>query len=74
MGKPYKNPNQYPRQIKITLSKDEGLIAETIGNGDNEQGIRVALMWARHFHNVGLRLDDPIDCIGLCLMADNDID
>jgi len=56
------------------LSKEEGLIAETIGNGDNEQGIRVALMWARHFHNVGLRLDDPLDCIGLCLMADNDID
>jgi hypothetical protein len=74
MGKPHKNPDTYPRLLRITLSKEEGLIAETIGNGDNEQGIRVALAWASHFYNVGLRLDDPIDCIGLCLIADNHID
>lgn len=74
MVKPYKNPDKYPQLLRITLSKDEVLIAKTIGNGDSQQGIRVALTWASHFYNVGLRLDDPIDCIGLCLIADNDID
>jgi hypothetical protein len=50
------------------------LILKTLGDGRDQVGARVALQWASHFYNLGLRPDFDINHIGLCLMADNDID
>ena len=65
---------KHPNNIYLTLTSDEMLILKTLGNGRDQIGARVALQWASHFYNLGLRPDFDINCIGLCLMGDNDID
>lgn len=65
---------KHPNNIYLTLTEDEMLILKTLGNGRDQIGARVALQWASHFYNLGLRPDFDINRIGLCLTADNDID
>jgi len=50
------------------------LILKTLGDGRDQIGARVALQWASHFYNLGLRPEYDINRIGLCLTGDNDID
>ena len=65
---------KHPNNIYLTLTSDEMLILKTLGDGRDQIGARVALQWASHFYNLGLRPDFDINCKGLCLMADNDLD
>jgi hypothetical protein len=65
---------KHPNNIYLTLTEDEMLILKTLGNDRDQVGARVAIQWASHFYNLGLRPDFDINCIGLCLMADNEID
>jgi len=65
---------KYPNNIYLTLTSDEMLILKTLGDGRDQVGARVALQWASHFYNLGLRPEHDINRIGLCLTGDNDID
>lgn len=65
---------KHKNNIYLTLTDDEMLILETLGNGRDQLGVRIAISWASHFYNLGLRPDFDINHIGLCLIADNDID
>jgi len=65
---------KHPNNIYLTLTEDEMLILKTLGNDRDQVGARVAITWAAHFYNLGLRPDFDINRIGLCLTGDNDID
>lgn len=65
---------KHPNNIYLTLTEDEMLILKTLGNGRDQIGARVAISWAAHFYNLGLKPDFDINHIGLCLIANNDID
>lgn len=41
------------------------MITEVIGQGNLTHGVKVALMWAAHFYNLGLREDDDLRYVGL---------
>ena len=65
---------KHPNNIYLTLTEDEMLILKTLGNGRDQIGARVAITWAAHFYNLGLKPDFDLNRIGLCLTGDNDID
>jgi len=65
---------KHPNNIYLTLTADEMLILKTLGSGRDQIGARVALQWASHFYNLGLRPDFDLNRIGLCLTGDSDID
>jgi hypothetical protein len=64
---------KHPNNIYLTLTSDEMLILKTLGDGRDQVGARVALQWASHFYNLGLRPDFDLNRIGLCLTGDSDI-
>ena len=54
-----------PRYTSIDLSGDQRLILETLGNGNLNQGAKVAIEWAAHFFNCGLDPDMNLNFVGL---------
>lgn len=54
------------KSYTLKLSPEHDLILKLISpDGTKRAGMEVALMWARHFYQLGLREDDPLDCVGL---------
>lgn len=69
----YKGSNVAPKVklisgvMTINTHPDDKRIAEVIGQGNLTHGVKVALMWAAHFYNLGLREDDDLRYIGLAV-------
>ena len=56
------------KQTTIWLSETDELIFRVLSPDRNRtEGMRIAATWAAHFHNLGLRHDDPLDCVGLAV-------
>jgi hypothetical protein len=44
-----------------------------IGDGSVAEGTRIAVRWAAHFWNVGLRPDHNLNHVGLSLFVDDEL-
>ena len=56
--------------VKFTLNEHK--ILKTIGAGNMTEGFRIAIVWAAHFHNLGLNPDMNLDVIGLVVVSTTD--
>lgn len=58
------------KSYTLKLSPEHDLILKLISpDGTKRAGMEVALMWARHFYQLGLREDDPLELIGLAVQT-----
>jgi len=53
------------RQTSLDLSAEQRLILETLGNGNLNQGGKIAIDWAAHFYNCGLDPEMNLNYVGL---------
>ena len=53
------------RQTSLDLSAEQRLILETLGNGNLNQGGKIAIDWAAHFYNCGLDHEMDLHYVGL---------
>jgi hypothetical protein len=53
------------RQTSLDLSAEQRLILETLGNGNLNQGGKIAIDWAAHFFNCGLDPEMNLNYVGL---------
>ena len=58
--------------LNIKFTPQEQKILKTIGNGNMTEGVKVSLMWASHFWNLGLNPDMDLDVIGLVTVSSTD--
>ena len=58
--------------LNIKFTPQEQKILKTIGNGNMTEGVKVSLMWASHFWNLGLNPDMNLDVIGLVTVSSTD--
>ena len=58
-------------QAKLTPS--EAKILANLGNGNKAEGFRIALGWASHFYNLGLRDDLNLDLVGLAVRVNPEL-
>ena len=58
--------------LNIKFTPQEQNILKIIGNGNMTEGVRVSLMWASHFWNLGLNPDMNLDVIGLVTVSSTD--
>jgi hypothetical protein len=59
--------------FQTQLTQAEVEILQTLGNGIRAEGFRVALGWASHFYNLGLRDDQNLDFIGLAVRVNPEL-
>jgi len=45
-------PRKTPNRIYMTLTDSEKLILDTLGNGRDHAGMKIAIAWAGHFYNL----------------------
>jgi hypothetical protein len=56
------------KQTTFKLDETQKLILKVISEEDTlRDGLDIAITWARHFYQLGLRPDDPLDCVGLAI-------
>jgi hypothetical protein len=58
--------------LNVKFTPNEHKILKTIGGGNMTEGFRIAVMWAAHFHNLGLNPDMNLDVIGLVTVSTTD--
>ena len=59
-------------QVVFYSEREKEALAH-IGNGSVAEGTRIAVRWAAHFWNVGLRPDFDLNHVGICLFVDDEI-
>lgn len=59
-----------PRTVFLTDAECETLRA--VGGGNLSQGLRVSIMWAGHFYQLGLSEDMDLSVIGLVTVSSTD--
>jgi hypothetical protein len=58
------------KHATFKLTPEEALILRIISPGQTLRGgLDVAIAWARHFYQLGLRHDDPLEPVGLAVQA-----
>jgi hypothetical protein len=62
------------RQTSLDLSAEQRLILETLGNGNLNQGGKIAIDWAAHFYNCGLDPEMNLNFVGLVTALPNQDD
>ncbi len=62
------------RYTTVDLSAEQRAILEVLGNGNLNQGARVAIDWAAHFFNCGLDPDMNLNFVGLVTTLPNQDD
>lgn len=60
------------KSLNVKFTPQEQNILKTIGNGNMTEGVRVSLVWAAHFWNLGLNPDMNLDIIGLVTVSSTD--
>lgn len=58
--------------IGIRMTQRERIIVQSLGHGNISLGIKIALSWAAHFHNLGLNTEMNLDNIGLVTVSTTD--
>ena len=59
---------KHKKQTTFKLDETQKLILKVISEEDTlRDGLDIAITWARHFYQLGLRPDDPLDCVGLAV-------
>lgn len=58
----------------VFYSEQEKLALAYIGRGSVSEGIRISVRWAHHFWRVGLRPDNNLDHVGICLFVEDDLE
>lgn len=59
--------------FQARITETEAQILRTIGHGSKADGFRLALTWASHFYNMGLRDDQNLDYIGLAVRVNPEL-
>jgi hypothetical protein len=62
------------RYTSLDLSAEQRLILETLGNGNLNQGGKIAIDWAAHFFNCGLDPEMNLNFVGLITTLPNQDD
>jgi hypothetical protein len=60
------------KALNVKFTPNEHKILKTIGGGNMTEGFRIAVMWAAHFHNLGLTPDMDLGVIGLVTVSKTD--
>ena len=60
------------KALNVKFTPNEHKILKTIGGGNMTEGFRIAVMWAAHFHNLGLTPDMDLNHIGLVTVSSTD--
>lgn len=68
--KRYSPTDAKPRTLFLTDAECETLRA--VGSGNLSQGVRVSIMWAGHFYQLGLSEDMDLNVIGLVTVSSTD--
>lgn len=56
------------KQTTFKITPEQSLILKVISPDQTQTGgLDVALTWARHFYQLGLRHDDPLEAVGLAV-------
>ena len=58
-------------QVVFYTDREKEALAH-MGSGSVTEGNRIAIRWAVHFWNVGLRPDHNINHVGICLFVDDE--
>ena len=58
--------------LNIKFTPQEINVIKTIGKGNMTEGVRVSIMWASHFWNLGLNPDMDLSVIGLVTVSTTD--
>ncbi len=67
-----KQPPNTKGQV-IFYTDQERAALKHIGDGSIAEGAKISIRWAAHFWRVGLRSDDDLNHVGLCLFVDDDL-
>ena len=62
------------RYTTVDLSAEQRAILEVLGNGNLNQGARIAIDWAAHFFNYGLDPEMDLRYVGLVTTLPNQDD
>lgn len=60
------------KALHVKFTPNDHHILKTIGKGNMTEGFRIAIVWAAHFHNLGLTTDMNLNNIGLVTVSTTD--
>jgi hypothetical protein len=60
------------KALNVKFTPNEHKILKTIGGGNMTEGFRIAIVWAAHFHNLGLTPDMNLNIVGLVTVSTTD--
>ena len=63
---------QEKKALHVKFTPNDHKILTTIGKGNMTEGFRIAIVWAAHFHNLGLTPDMDLGVIGLVTVSKTD--
>jgi hypothetical protein len=60
-----------PHRLFVTTPQERKILS-VLGNGNMNEGFRIAVMWASHFYNLGLNVDMDLNIVGLVTVSSTD--
>jgi hypothetical protein len=60
-----------PHRLFVTTPQERKILS-VLGNGNMNEGFRIAVMWASHFYNLGLNVDMDLNIVGLVTVSRTD--
>ena len=60
-----------PHRLFLTTTQERKILS-VLGNGNMNEGFRIAIVWASHFYNLGLNTDMDLDIVGLVTVSKTD--
>jgi hypothetical protein len=62
-----------PHRLFLTTPQERKILS-VLGDGNMNEGFRIAVMWASHFYNLGLNTDMDLGVVGLVTVSKTDKD
>jgi hypothetical protein len=60
-----------PHRLFVTTPQERKILS-VLGDGNMNEGFRIAVMWASHFYNLGLNVDMDLNIVGLVTVSSTD--
>jgi hypothetical protein len=60
-----------PHRLFATTPQERKILS-VLGDGNMNEGFRIAVMWASHFYNLGLNVDMDLNIVGLVTVSSTD--
>ena len=60
-----------PHRLFLTTPQERKILS-VLGDGNMNEGFRIAVMWASHFYNLGLNTEMDLDIVGLVTVSSTD--